>query len=331
MSDMYFDPSEFDFTSLVDVVEHEAPQEKALPKLSDIGPDGGAVEDISDLSDLFTEEEAEEKEIKDINDDASDLMDKPETDPELITIVNDLPDDAPLDFGGEVYTKAQIKEYLSAKKDFDTEKELVGQAAKDIDQIHRHIHQTNLRHATAIDNDIADLQKLLNGRVSETEYGQISRALNQKIQERNDLNARVDEQMKLFDVERYHATQYRIQQTDQQMRKEFPQWDQLRGGLLADLQSRGVNLGELEKVWCKDIAMMAINDYRYRNSLKKAGEKALAAAKAKAPRSIGSSANHDRQKSIDSKEAERAKLRHKMRNGGLTKEENAKAFDLLID
>ncbi|EGI7819966.1 hypothetical protein IGT34_004400 [Salmonella enterica] len=327
---MYFDPSDFDFTQLVDVVETTPNEPKPGMKLEEVTPDGGRVDDISDLADLFTADEDESETEKDINDDVSDLV-KPEVDPDTITLFNDLPDDAPLDIGGEPMTKAQIKELKQAKEVFENQKELVSTAANSIDQIHRYIQQNHAAHALTIDTNIANIQRKMNSGISATEYGEEARKLNQAYEAKAMLNARVDEEMKLLEVQRAETTRFRIMQADHAMRAEVPQWDQLKGGLLKDLQDRGVNLADLEKVWSKDVALMALNDYRYRKQKEQAGAKALEAAKAKAPRSTSTPANAQRQKSLDANEAKKAALLKKARNGGLSREDNAAMFNFLVD
>lgn len=327
---MYFDPSDFDFTQLVDVVETTPNEPKPGMKLEEVTPDGCRVDDISDLADLFTADEDESETEKDINDDVSDLV-KPEVDPDTITLFNDLPDDAPLDIGGEPMTKAQIKELKQAKEVFENQKELVSTAANSIDQIHRYIQQNHAAHALTIDTNIANIQRKMNSGISATEYGEEARKLNQAYEAKAMLNARVDEEMKLLEVQRAETTRFRIMQADHAMRAEVPQWDQLKGGLLKDLQDRGVNLADLEKVWSKDVALMALNDYRYRKQKEQAGAKALEAAKAKAPRSTSTPANAQRQKSLDANEAKKAALLKKARNGGLSREDNAAMFNFLVD
>ncbi|PNO65047.1 hypothetical protein [Serratia marcescens] len=328
---MYFDPSDFDFTSLVDVIEGDSMPEKPAAKLADVGPDGGAIDDISDLSDLFdTDEDAEEKATFDANQDASDLITS-EVDPDKITLFNDLPDDAALSFDGHEMTKTQVKELFQAKQVFDEQRELVETAATSIDQIHNYIKRQAMTNQTAIDLNIQNLQRKLNSNISSTEYGEYSRQLNQAVEARNQLNANVDEQMRLLDVERYETTRFRLAETDRQMKSEIPQWDQVKGGLLQDLQKQGVNLGELEKVWNPQIAKMALDSYRYRKGREQVGAKALEAAKAKAPRSTSTPANAQRQNALDAKAAQKAALVKKAKSGAMTREDNAKMFDFLVD
>ncbi|ECE4535655.1 hypothetical protein DCH27_25385 [Salmonella enterica] len=328
---MYFDTDSFDFNSLVDVVEHEAPPEKELPKLKDVGPDGGAVEDTSDLADLFLADEDEPEAEKGINDDVSDLLTNSEVDPDKITLFNDLPEDAPLIFDGVEMSKQQVKELFQAKQAFDNQKELVSTAANSIDQIHSYIQRNHIAHALSIDTNIQNIQRKMNSGISATEYGEEARKLNQALEAKAMLNARIDEEMKLLDVQRAETTRFRIMQTDQAIRSEVPQWEQLKGGLLKDMQDRGVNLAELEKVWSKEVALAFLNDYRYRKQKEKAGATALEAAKAKAPRSTSTAANAQRQKALDANAAKKAELLRKARNGGLDRDDHAKLFEFLVD
>ncbi|ECW3055613.1 hypothetical protein F3W96_19685 [Salmonella enterica] len=327
---MYFDTDSFDFTKLVDVVETEAPQEKPYIKATDVNQDGGLIDDASDLADLFTADEDEPEAAADPNNDTSDLVTN-EVDPDKITLFNDLPDDAPLIFDGVEMSKQQVKELFQAKETFDNQKELISTAANSIDQIHTYIQRNHMAHALSIDTNIQNIQRKMNSGISATEYGEEARKLNQALEAKAMLNARVDEEMKLLDVQRAETTRFRIMQTDQAIRSEVPQWDQLKGGLLKDMQDRGVNLAELEKVWSKDVALAFLNDYRYRKQKEKVGAKALEDAKAKAPRSTSTAANAQRQKALDANAAMKAELLRKQRNGGLDRDDHAKLYEFLVD
>ncbi|EIF7532622.1 hypothetical protein LFD09_004323 [Salmonella enterica] len=330
---MYYDPASFDFTSLVDVVEADPETVKPYIKAEQVDQNGGVIDDASDLADLFTtdEDETETGEI-DPNDDVSDLAISDPTDTaDKITIFNDLPDDTPLVFEGQELTKSQVKQLFEDKQTFETQKEFISTAANSLDQIHRYIQQNHAAHALSIDTNIANIQRKMNSNISATEYGEEARKLNQALEARAMLNARVDEEMKLLDVQRAETTRFRILQADQAMRAEVKEWDQIKGGLLKDLQDRGVNLGDLEKVWSKDVALMALNDYRYRKQKEKVGAKALEAAKAKAPRSTSTAANAKREKSLDDAAAKKQALIAKAKKGELTPQEHSQMFNYLVD
>ncbi|EGJ4116072.1 hypothetical protein IHX65_004878 [Salmonella enterica] len=327
---MYFDPASFDFSMLKDVVEHEAPPEKELPKVSEIGPDGGAVEDTSDLADLFLADEDEPEEAADPNDDASDLVTS-EVDPDIITIFNDLPDDAVVVFGNREMPKAKANEYLNKIDEYENNKEIVGTAANSIDQIHRFIMQDYHKHKTVFDLQRENMERELGTNINQIRRGEIALNLQSLNEAETDLQNRTKEKMQLLDIHTAETTRFRINQTDQAMRAEVPQWEQLKGGLLKDMQDRGINLAELEKVWSKDVALAFLNDYRYRKQKEKAGATALEAAKAKAPRSTSTAANAQRQKSLDANAAKKAELLRKARNGGLDRDDHAKLFEFLVD
>ncbi|EDD0902691.1 hypothetical protein GAV44_23355 [Salmonella enterica subsp. enterica serovar Newport] len=331
-NEMYFDPTSFDFTSLVDVVEAEPETAKTYTKAADVNQDGGIIDDASDLADLFMsdEDETEAGEI-DPNDDVSDLAMPTEDAADKITIFNDLPDDTPLVFEGQELTKSQVKQLFEDKQNFESQKEFISTAANSLDQIHRYIQQNHTAHALSIDTNIANIQRKMNSNISATEYGEEARKLNQALEARAMLNARVDEEMKLLDVQRAETTRFRVLQADQAMRAEVKEWDQIKGGLLKDMQDRGVNLGELEKIWSKDVALMALNDYRYRKQKKLVGDKALEAAKAKAPRSTSTAANAKREKSLDAQAAKKQALVAKAKKGELTPQEHSEMYNYLVD
>lgn len=329
------DMDNFDFTQLEDVIA--IPKEDVPPRgvtLDELTEDGGTVDDISDFdnTDSLIDPDGEDSTDIDVNpnDDTSDIT-EPEDKSEHIEIFNDLPEDVKLSFDGHEMTKSEVKQLFKDKETFDSQRELVSTAATSIDQIHRHIRSETLKHATAIDLNIQNLQRKMNSNISATEYGEYARQLQSAVEARSNLNKRVDEQMRLLDIERAETTRYRIADTDVKMKNEVPQWDSLKGSLLQDLQKRGVNLNDLEKVWSKDIAMMALNDYRYRMQKEKAGAAAMEAAKAKAPRSTSSAVNAKRQKAAEVQEAKKSNLLRKAKAGNLTDNDYSEMFNFLTD
>ncbi|EBA3920935.1 hypothetical protein EE88_21640 [Salmonella enterica] len=328
---MYFDPKAFDFTSLVDVVEHdEAPKGKPVSR-DIVGPDGGATDDISDLSDLYMEDETEESEEEaDPNDDVTDLQ-TPEADPDTIQIFDDLPEDAPLNIGGETMTKAQIKELKAAKAVFEDQKELISTAANSIEQIHKHIRNNHIAHALSIDTNIANIQRKMNSNISPVEYGEESRKLQQALEAKAMLNNRVNEEMELLHIQDQELTRFRLLNMQTAMRSKIADWDKVQMGLWKDLESRGYNLHELEKSITPELASDLLDAYRYRKLKEKAGQDAITAAKAKAPRSTTTAANAKRTDSADPREAKKRELLKKQRNGTFTKDDHAKMFEFLAD
>ena len=330
-NEMYFDPASFDFTNLVDVVETTAEKPQTYTKAEEVNQDGGVIDDASDLADLFMSDEDEPETEPDFNDDASDLTPSDEVDPDKITLFNDLPDDAVLTFAGREMPKAKVNEYLSKIDEYENNKELVGTAANSVDQIHRFITQNHKAHALSIDTNIANIQRKMNSGISNAEYGEEARKLQQAYEAKAMLNARVDEEMRLLDMERAEVARFRINQVDQELRAEVPQWDQIKGGLLKDMNERGHNLAELEKIWSKSLAMDLLDAYRFRKQKEKAGAAALEAAKAKAPRSTTTAANAQRQKSLDANAAKKQALLNKAKKGQLSREEHSQMFNYLVD
>lgn len=332
-NDLYFDTNTFDFTSLVDVVETGANEPvKHTAKISEIGPDGGSVDDISDLSDLFSATDEDEATDTDPNNDVSDLL-TDEVDPDTITLFNDLPDDAPLDILGEPMTKAQIKELKQAKEVFENQKELVSTAANSIDQIHKFIMQDYAKHKTVFDMQREDMQRELGTNINNIRRGEIALKMQSLQEAENYLVTRTQDKMKLLDAERVETTKFRIAQTDHALQSEIPQWNQLKGGLLQEIRNIGGDqlLNDLEKVWNPHIAKMALDAYRYRKGREKVGAAALEAAKAKAPRSTSTAANAQRQQTLDATTAKKAALIKKARQGNLSKAEHSEMFNFLVD
>ncbi|EEI7324273.1 hypothetical protein G4E03_003462 [Salmonella enterica] len=332
MSDMYFDTDTFDFDTVIDVLDAKTGEaiNKGV-KLDEVTPDGGLVDDISDLSDLFENEEEAEREAviaADPNNNVSDLV-SPDDEKEVISIFEDLPEDAVFTIGGETLTKARIQELQKAEKQITNDREVVTQAAKTIDQVSRFIEQDYYRHQTAIDANIENIQKAMNSGVSETEYGKLSRQLNSAIEARNALNSRVDERMRLLDLQRAEQTRYDVHQADVHASRKIPNWEKIRGTVLADVAAMGVDLNKIEKIIDGPLFEVLYKASAHDRSIKKQSQLALEKAKAKAPRS--QRATTTPQDSRDAKTQKQHQLIAKANNGGLSREENSQLFDFLVD
>ncbi|EDR9150313.1 hypothetical protein BSY48_004421 [Salmonella enterica subsp. enterica serovar Agbeni] len=331
MSDMYYDPTTFNFDDLKDVILTDETETKPIPAKA--GPNGGQVEDISDLAALFEDEDKPEPEKEtepDLNADVSDLVPE-ENHSEALTIYNDLPDSALVTFNGKEMTKAEANEVFATIDQLKQEREVVSTAANSIEQINRFIEQDYHRHATAIDANIAHIQQKMNSNISAVEYGEEARKLQSALEARNELNQRTDEKMRLLDIQRAELTKQRLYQTDVAMIKEIPQWLDRRAQVLKWAQDQGMNLNELEKVWSAPLAKALCKGYFADKTKTKVEAEALERAKAKAPRSTASAANAQRQKATDAKEIKKQQLLAKQSRTGLDRDDMAKMFEFLKD
>lgn len=329
---MYFDPSAFDFTKLVDVVEQDAEPEKPYIKASDRDENGGVIDDASDLASYFDSDDEEAPAEKDLNQDTSDLI-TPTNNDDVVSIINDLPDDTPLNIGGEVVTKAQIQELARTKQQVDQHKEFLDIATKSIDEGNAWIEQQLLIKQTAVDKNIAFLEKCLNNpTITGDDYrkfhNDLQAAKQMKAEIENDANTmwniRKDEEEKL--------TRHRFIITDAQMQETYPDWLKWKDQLVNDAMARGMSSKTIMQSWDQAFATTLLESFMYRKNKDIAGQKAKQAAeKIKAARSTSSAAAVNRAAEADKREAQKRALLNKQRKGGLTQAENAKLFDFLVD
>lgn len=337
MENMYFDPAQFDFTSLVDVVEKDAEPERPYTKTTDINQDGGRVDDASDLESpgsFFDTEETEPEETKDINDDVSDLIDSDKVISDAVDIFNDLDDNTPLNLGdGFEMTKPQIKELMRSKQLVDQQKEFLDIASQKIDQGNEWIESQLLTKQTAIDKNIAFLEKCLN---NPTITGDDYRKFHNDLQTAKQAKAEIEaDAQHIFNVRKEQEealTRHRFIITDTQMQEVYPDWLKWKDQLVNDAVSRGMSPQTIMKSWDKSFATALLESFMYRKNKELAANKARQAAeKIKAARSTQSAAAINRQAATDKREAEKRALIIKQKKGGLTREENAKMFDYLVD
>ncbi|EDX4100277.1 hypothetical protein B9R80_002413 [Salmonella enterica] len=328
MSDMYFDPTSFNFDDLKDVIVTDESTPKPTPVK--VGADGGEVDDIGDLFDVEETPETEKEPEADHNADVSDLVPE-ENHSEALTTFNDLPDTALLTFNGKEMTKAEANAVFAMKEQLEQEREVVSTAANSIEQIHRFIEQDYHRHATAIDANISHIQQKMNSNISAVEYGEEARKLQSALEARNELNQRTDEKMRLLDLERAEITKQRLYHADVALVKDIPQWLDRRGQVLKFAQDQGMNLNELEKVWSAPLAKALYHAYAFTKQRDKVSAEALERAKAKAPRSTQTAATAQRQKATDQKEIKKQQLLAKQQKHGLDRDGMAQMFEFLKD
>lgn len=338
--DMFLDTDNFNFFDLADITEDERaeyaprPQEQHAPlsKIGDVGADGGIIEDASDLDSYFDEEAAEKAaEVEaDPNLNLSDLANSDDA-AEALDVFNDLPDDATVNFNGKALTKAQVAEAVEKIEQVEANHAFLSESAKNIDQINRFVEQRYYVNKTALEKNIEYLTRKLGSGLSDVEYGNTARQLQQAQEANEELKRDADEQFRLMDVQRQHLKEFRVNQELQINAQKVPDWERKRSIVLQDMLQNGHNLNELEKVWTPELAMMCYESYLFRKQRAKANETALARAKAKAPRSTSSAATQQRTNPQDAATAKRNEFRAAMKNGGLDERQNADLFNYLVD
>lgn len=339
---LIIDTDTFDFFSLNDITDEEraeyapqAPQtsKEPLTKASDIGANGGVVDDASDLSDLFEndeEQELQQEQAKDPNNSVADLLSEDDAE-NAVQIFNDLPEDTPININGRALTKNEVSEIINQIDSVKAERQVISEAAKNIDQIDKFLVQDYHRHQLAIDINIQNIQNAMNSGVSETEYGQLARKLQAAKEAREDLNYRTDEKMRLLEEEKKEIVKFRINQEIQTLSNVIPEWQTRRGQVIKHAIESGVNLYEVEKVWTPELAHIFHDAYCFRKQREKAKSTALERAQAKAPRSTSSANTQQRTKAEDAQAKRLEQLRHKMRNGGLDETDTSNMFQFLKD
>ncbi|EHQ2770452.1 hypothetical protein KRB99_000021 [Salmonella enterica] len=334
---MYFDPSTFDFTQLVDVVEQDAKPERPYTKATDINQDGGVIDDASDLDSpgsYFDNSEDEQEENIDYNDNVDDLIDSEKVNSDAVDIFNDLDDNTPLNLGdGFEMTKPQIKELMRSKQIVDQQKEFLDLASQKIDQGNEWIETQLLTKQTAIDKNIAFLEKCLN---NPTITGEDYRKFHNDLQTAKQAKAEIEaDAQHIFNVRKEQEealTRHRFIITDTKMQEVYPDWLKWKDQLVNDAVSRGMSPQTIMKSWDQSFATTLLESFMYRKNKEKAGAKARQAAEQiKAARSTQSAAAINRQAAADKREQEKRALLAKQRKGGLTRDEHAQMFNYLVD
>lgn len=335
MSDsMYYDPSTFDFTDLVDVVETNGNNERQYTKASDVNQNGGVIDDASDLGEFnFPDNDAEEEQEKDPNQDLSDFVNQDAEQAEIVDIVNKLPDDVPLDIDGFTMTKADIKALKGKAERVDQNHDFLQHAADTFEKDNQWIEETLLTKEVAIDRNIAYLEKCLNHpNLSQAQFtdfkDQLAGAKAEKAGIENDAKEIAATRKNQIAIQ----TRNRWVSTDVKMQEAYPDWIKWRDHLVNDALSRGVKASYIENAYDPNFAQMMLESYQYRLNKKESNENATKRAyAAKAARSNPSSQSAKQIEAANAKEAESRALKKKMAKGGLSKEDHQKMFNYLVD
>ncbi len=336
MSDMYFDTSDFDFTNLVDVVETSPDQiDKPYTKAADVGPDGGRVDDARDLQEFtFPDDEPEADPEFDPNESVSDFIDPNAETEETVRIINDLADDVPLDIGGEVMTKAQIREQKERLQRVDQNADFLQFAADTFEQDNRTIEEKLLYKEVAIDRNISYLENCLeHPNLDQATFRDYQEQLKGARAQKADIEKTALDILSKRNEQQQTLTRQRWIGTDAKMMEQFPDWLKWRDQLIDDaLKNRGMKAAYIEKAYDPQFAQMLLESYQYRQNKKAAQEKALSAANnKKAARSNPSSQTAKQIEARDKKTAELQLLKKKMSKGELSREEHTRLFNHLVD
>lgn len=335
MSDMYFDTDKFDFDSLVDVVETTPEQSRPYTKAKDVGPDGGLVSDASDLADnefSFPDDEPEADPDFDPNESVSDFIDPNAETEETVKIINDLADDVPLDIGGEVMTKAQIREMKTKLQRVDQNADFLQYAADTFEQDNKTIDERLTYKNVAVDRNIQYLKNCIEAATDQASFNEYK----QQLKDAEAMKKAIEDDAKAITADRQrqaeNLTRNRWVSTDAKMMESYPDWLKWRDHLINDALQRGYKASYIEKAYDPIFAQTLLESYQFRQDKENSRNRAYEAAKkAGAAKSIANKASKSELAAADAKTAELRALKKKMAKGGLDREDLPKMYDHLVD
>ncbi|EEO8179062.1 hypothetical protein G7D34_003693 [Salmonella enterica] len=329
MSDMYFDPTEFDFTSLVDVVEHnEKPTLSETYKPADVGADGGLVETIEDLP----EQETLETESDDPNQNINDILYTDEEKAQASEDFNYLPDDYLIDFGGRKATKAEINEKLAMIEETEQKADFVNAIYEKSEQGTRWLMRESGVSVRAIDQEINDIVQEMNSAPNETLYGAAAKRLVAKQQQREKLYADVDQAFKVDAAIRDQAVAHNTFEVNNRMNKKYSDFTQVMSKATEEMKAAGFSMVQFERSYNPWIAEKIYKATKAGLTEDDRVKKAYSLAEQRsAARSQANSTTNPKSVAQDAGAAELSRLRNLANKRGLTKEENRSLFKHLKD
>ncbi|EAQ0496831.1 hypothetical protein CTP45_07785 [Salmonella enterica] len=329
MSDMYFDTDSFYFESLVDVVETPAKAEKPYTTTEDIDQDGGV---ISDASDLFDPEELEQEESEVDPTGISDLVDSDAENADIVRIINDLPDDIPLDINGKTFTKAQLSDLTNRADEVTARDQWLDKQVKDFDEANEYVEMQILTRESAIDKNIAYLERMLDHpSLSSDDYKQYSKDLREAKAMKDDIITAAKDIVTARKQQQNILTQRRFADTDIAMTKIHPQYmgwrDQIIDYMMKDM---GFSPEYVIKNYDKNLAQMAIESMMFRKSRTESQNKAREAARQKAVKSAPGAVSANR-KQQDQKTVKANAVKKKIAKGEIERGDMGAWFDIIPD
>ena len=335
MSDMYFDTNIFNFDNLVDIVEQDAPKEKPYTKASDVGPDGGNISDASDLTGnefTFPDDEPEADPEFDPNQSVSDFVDPNAETEETVKIINDLADDVPLDIGGEVMTKSDIKQMKAKLQRVDQNADFLQYAADTFEKDNKTIDERLTYKDVAVDYNIQYLKNCIEAATDQATFNDFKQQLKEAEAMKKQIEKDRDEITKKRDDQQKQLIRNQWVSTDAKMMDIYPNWLQWRDHLINDALQRGYKASYIEKNYDPMFAQTLLESYQYRqNKLTSETNARNSAKKAGAAKSIANKASATELAAADAKSKELRELRKKLAKGALSPEDNRKLFDHLPD
>lgn len=334
MSDMFFDTSDFDFTSLKDIVgfeQHSEPVKTSPEKMNEYG---GVVDDISDIIGNVdidfngTDEDSE----PDFNSDARDLEPvEKRNGVDLTSYFRDTDDEAYIDFDGRTMTKKEIKELAKTQDKLKEDGEFLRSQAERFDADNRMINQRALMQQSVLEQNITILRNRLNNpNITDTDYAQTARSLQQAesalfmtTKEANEILAQREQQQQQING-------YRIRVADQTLSSESQDWMKYKGEILNyAVNDMGIPASVLEKNYDVGLMKMAMKAFMFDKNKQRVSEQLKAQQTAKNVRSTQGAKSSTRTAQEDAATSQRKAKAIKAMGTG--RQGNVAAFDFLVD
>ena len=332
-NDMIFDASEFDFTSLKDVVGFDAEPEKKAPLSKDeLNTMGGVVDDISDLIGDYSPEEkkAYDDTEEDYNSNTDDLVpEETRNGVNLTDYFNNTNDDAYINFDGVSLTKKELKTLFNQKSRIEDDSTFLRSQADKFDADNRMIMQRALMQQNVLEQNISIYQnRLANPNITDTDYAQTSRSLQTAQQALYMYQKEANEIMSHREQQQQQINGYRIRVADQTMSNDHPEWNRYKGEILNYAQSMGIPGTVLEKNYDVGLMKIAMKAFMYDKGRKELNErlKANQVSHAKSTTGAKTSTRTAQEEQRNSQRKAQA-----IKNMGSSRTANAAAFDFLVD
>lgn len=322
---MYFDPTEFDFDSLSDVIglnDNNTKQASTKPTSTYRTEQ----DDISDL--LGNRTEPDETEY-DYNNDTTDLHIPDNVDLNSIEI-DALNDERPINFEGMRLTAKEVKELYKAKNRVDNDSSYFAEQAQRFSDDNKIIQQRAFMNQNVIEKNITTLRDRLNNpSIQDFDYGQTAKELLHWENILHQHNNEVNSAMTLRAQQEQQINGYRIRAADMAMSDEYPQWNSLKTDVLNYAQSLNIPGTALEKVYDKGIMTALFKSMLYDHNKSKFENKAKETSKALTPTSMSGAKSSTRNTSLA--QAEKQQANKVIAQMGSSRQSNIDAFKYIKD
>lgn len=325
---MYFDPSDFDFTSLSDVVSLDdtpAKQSKPTPTVDD-------ATDLFNYSDIDINDDSEDEDYidDDPNTNINDILSGQKDTRDAFSaseILENFDDYQPINFGDFTITKEELRNFKQDKDNLARNKDFYDGGAKAIENNIRAIQERHFMQNTVLEENIRVFEKRLqNPNITAMDYQETDKKLKEAIISRNILINDVNKSLQEMEEQKHLENTRRINEAVYILDRENQHWKENKEHIVNHLYSMGFTDKMIRDMGDVPLFKLATDSFLLNQNKRRIQEK-LKNTTAVNARSTSGAKTSTRNASAEDKAA----VKKAVSNMGTSRQANVDAFKYLKD